>query len=79
MRYILLIVPMLIADDTFLGFDCTNPSGSEFYDHKICHKHTDRLVKSQFEIIQDKVVDHLEGYYCEGVVTSIVGYCGRSL
>ena len=74
---ILLMIPMLIADDTFLGFDCTNPSGSEFFDHKICHKHTDRLVKSQFEIIQNREVDHLDGYYCQGEVTSVVGYCGR--
>ena len=77
MWYILFIVPMITADDTFLGFDCTNPSGSEFYDHKICHKHTDRLVKSQFEIIQDKVVDHLDGFFCKGEITSITGYCGR--
>ena len=77
MWYILFIVPMITADDTFLGFDCTNPSGSEFYDHKICHKHTDRLVKSQFEIIQDKVVDHLDGFFCKGEITSITGYCVR--
>ena len=71
----LLIIPWIRADDTFLAFDCTNPTGSEFFDHKICHKHTDRLIRSQFEIIQNREVDHLDGYYCEGEVTTIAGYC----
>ena len=65
------------TDDTFIAFDCTEPQNTEFFDHKICHKHSDRLVKQEFVIVQARMVEKITGHMCEGTITTQSGYCGR--
>ena len=76
--YLFLVMTYYVrTDDTFIAFDCTEPQNTEFFDHKICHKHSDRLVKQEFVIVQAKMVEKITGHMCERTITAQAGYCGR--
>ena len=74
---LLAVMTTVWTDDTFIAFDCTDPQKTEFFDHKLCHIQSDRLMKKDFAIIQQREVDRISGYFCEGTLTTRTGYCGR--
>ena len=71
-----LFLGYICNDDSFIAFDCSSPKNTEFFDHKVCHKHSDRLIKKNFVVVQQREVDQTSGYSCSGSYTSTTGYCG---
>ena len=47
---LLLLLGYAWTDDSFIPFDCSSPKNTEFFDHKVCHKHSDRLKKKKFVV-----------------------------
>ena len=58
---LLVLIYYARTDDTFIAFDCADPQNTEFFDHKICHKHSDRLIKQEFVIVQARMVEKSQG------------------
>ena len=74
---LIILVSSSWCDDTFTAYDCQDVQNAEFYSHDLCNKHTDKLSKQQFTIVQKRSVAKIEGFTCHGLLTSTTGYCGR--
>ena len=76
-RVVVFVFKSAKSADTFSAFDCQDPQEAEFFGHDICNKHSDKLVKEEFTIVQKRGVTRVKGFSCLGKRTTIVGYCGR--